>query len=108
MIFAGLIISFNVVFNYTFATFLSPGNTDAFRVDKFFQIERKKKKFLKTYENQDFEELKNRLAVDRLNFCKKCESFKPIKTHHCSICKKCIIRKDHHNGKQNIFFYKKI
>lgn len=33
-----------------------------------------------------------------MNVCKKCNTFKPERTHHCSICRKCILRKDHHNG----------
>lgn len=33
MINVGLIISFNVIFNYTFAAFLAPGTTDFFKVD---------------------------------------------------------------------------
>jgi len=28
--------------------------------------------------------------------CKKCHFVKPPRTHHCSICNKCILRMDHH------------
>jgi len=28
--------------------------------------------------------------------CKKCLGFKPERTHHCSICKRCILKMDHH------------
>jgi len=28
--------------------------------------------------------------------CKKCNSIKPPHSHHCSICKRCIARMDHH------------
>jgi palmitoyltransferase len=31
-----------------------------------------------------------------LPFCKICNVVKPLRTHHCSICKKCHIRMDHH------------
>lgn len=29
-------------------------------------------------------------------FCRKCNKKRPLRTHHCSICDKCIIRMDHH------------
>lgn len=32
----------------------------------------------------------------KLYFCKKCEFFKPPRTHHCSSCDKCILKMDHH------------
>jgi len=28
--------------------------------------------------------------------CRRCNSFKPKRAHHCSICKRCIIKMDHH------------
>lgn len=28
--------------------------------------------------------------------CKKCITPKPARTHHCSICDKCILKMDHH------------
>ncbi|KAJ3033790.1 hypothetical protein HDV00_005831 [Rhizophlyctis rosea] len=29
-------------------------------------------------------------------FCKKCKAPKPDRTHHCSVCNKCIMKMDHH------------
>ena len=29
-------------------------------------------------------------------FCRRCNAFKPARAHHCSICKRCIIKMDHH------------
>lgn len=29
-------------------------------------------------------------------FCKKCQSVKPDRTHHCSTCKRCVLKMDHH------------
>jgi palmitoyltransferase len=31
-----------------------------------------------------------------MRFCSKCMCWKPDRTHHCSSCKKCILRMDHH------------
>jgi hypothetical protein len=28
--------------------------------------------------------------------CRKCVGFKPLRTHHCSICGNCVMRMDHH------------
>eukprot|EP00532_Pseudo-nitzschia_australis_P014227 CAMPEP_0168281090 /NCGR_PEP_ID=MMETSP0141_2-20121125/21515_1 /TAXON_ID=44445 /ORGANISM="Pseudo-nitzschia australis, Strain 10249 10 AB" /LENGTH=401 /DNA_ID=CAMNT_0008224459 /DNA_START=19 /DNA_END=1228 /DNA_ORIENTATION=- len=28
--------------------------------------------------------------------CRRCNSFKPKRAHHCSICKRCIVKMDHH------------
>jgi len=28
--------------------------------------------------------------------CLKCDSFKPERTHHCSICERCVVKMDHH------------
>ena len=25
-------------------------------------------------------------------FCKRCKAFKPIRAHHCSICRRCIVK----------------
>lgn len=29
-------------------------------------------------------------------WCKKCKQLKPPRTHHCSVCGKCILKMDHH------------
>ncbi|GKZ01467.1 hypothetical protein MPSEU_001097300 [Mayamaea pseudoterrestris] len=28
--------------------------------------------------------------------CRKCKAFKPQRAHHCSVCRRCIIKMDHH------------
>lgn len=32
----------------------------------------------------------------RARYCQKCSYMKPDRTHHCSICKRCILKMDHH------------
>ncbi|KAF2014963.1 zf-DHHC-domain-containing protein [Aaosphaeria arxii CBS 175.79] len=31
-----------------------------------------------------------------LRFCKKCQTKKPDRAHHCSTCKRCVLKMDHH------------
>ena len=32
----------------------------------------------------------------QFRYCRKCKSLKPPRTHHCSVCGKCVMRMDHH------------
>jgi palmitoyltransferase ZDHHC3/7/25 len=36
----------------------------------------------------------NETKLNRL--CRRCKSFKPQRAHHCSICRRCVIKMDHH------------
>ncbi|XP_070539848.1 palmitoyltransferase ZDHHC16-like isoform X2 [Ptychodera flava] len=38
----------------------------------------------------------NLKAIGITSVCKKCLSPKPPRTHHCSVCNKCILKMDHH------------
>eukprot|EP01087_Luapelamoeba_hula_P021455 TRINITY_DN7506_c0_g1_i3.p1 TRINITY_DN7506_c0_g1~~TRINITY_DN7506_c0_g1_i3.p1 ORF type:complete len:522 (+),score=103.60 TRINITY_DN7506_c0_g1_i3:201-1766(+) len=29
-------------------------------------------------------------------FCRRCQAYRPIRAHHCSICDRCVLRMDHH------------
>src|SRR5690606_12757407 len=31
-----------------------------------------------------------------VRFCKKCQARKPDRAHHCSTCRRCILKMDHH------------
>lgn len=39
---------------------------------------------------------KGTLIADAASICKKCILPKPPRTHHCSVCDKCILAMDHH------------
>ncbi|KAI4338817.1 hypothetical protein MLD38_023830 [Melastoma candidum] len=32
----------------------------------------------------------------RIRVCRKCNQFKPPRSHHCSICRRCVLKMDHH------------
>eukprot|EP01126_Amoeba_proteus_P037585 TRINITY_DN3885_c0_g1_i26.p1 TRINITY_DN3885_c0_g1~~TRINITY_DN3885_c0_g1_i26.p1 ORF type:complete len:101 (-),score=9.86 TRINITY_DN3885_c0_g1_i26:1629-1931(-) len=40
--------------------------------------------------------------VEKLRYCKKCENWKLPRTHHCSMCGRCVVRMDHHYKKVEI------
>ncbi|KAI1327707.1 palmitoyltransferase PFA3 [Xylariaceae sp. FL0255] len=35
-------------------------------------------------------------ANGQLRFCKKCQARKPDRAHHCSTCRRCVLKMDHH------------
>ncbi|RCK66453.1 Palmitoyltransferase PFA4 [Candida viswanathii] len=36
------------------------------------------------------------LPQDWTRFCKKCDNYKPPRTHHCRTCNQCVLEMDHH------------
>lgn len=47
-------------------------------------------------ENSDavLQEVKRKGGV--LRYCQKCSIYKPPRAHHCRVCKRCVLRMDHH------------
>lgn len=39
---------------------------------------------------------KGGLIPEAVSICKKCIEPKPPRTHHCSVCNRCILKMDHH------------
>jgi palmitoyltransferase len=37
-----------------------------------------------------------REAIERGRFCETCDTVKPDLCHHCSVCKRCVLKMDHH------------
>lgn len=31
-----------------------------------------------------------------IRYCRKCSQYKPPRTHHCSVCNRCVLKMDHH------------
>ena len=47
----------------------------------------------------------SKLKSNKKNFCKKCKKYRPLRAHHCSTCKKCVMKLDHQGyNNQKIFF----
>nr|XP_043636332.1 probable protein S-acyltransferase 16 [Erigeron canadensis] len=76
-------LSIICIFNYLLAMCLDPG-----RVPPSFVPD------IEDSLNHPIHEIK-RKGGD-LRYCKKCSLYKPPRSHHCRICKRCVLRMDHH------------
>ena len=47
-------------------------------------------------EAADAVEDKKSNSEKRRRFCRKCTQWKPERTHHCSVCGRCVLKMDHH------------
>lgn len=71
----------NIVFNYFSAMFVGPGYAP------------------RTLSPQIKEAMVHdpeRDAEKPYRYCRKCQAVKPMRTHHCSLCNKCVLKMDHH------------
>ncbi|KAF3449169.1 hypothetical protein FNV43_RR09897 [Rhamnella rubrinervis] len=80
VVFTGVTVMF--VFNYTISVLMDPGRVPA------------------TY-MPDIEDSENPVhEIKRkggdLRYCQKCAHYKPPRAHHCRVCKRCVLRMDHH------------
>jgi len=97
--------------NYFITMFMNPGHVpEEFNISiqeakKLAKLEKRKdKKNKKRKEDDDIplNQLRNRKFIgNRLKGysplkCDKCNCYKPARTHHCSICHRCVLRMDHH------------
>lgn len=62
----GLFMMYSIIYHYSMAAFSSPGRPE------------------------------HEPEGDWMRQCKKCSLAKPPRTHHCSVCKKCTLKMDHH------------
>ncbi|CAD8120556.1 unnamed protein product [Paramecium sonneborni] len=105
-----LILSFNVIINYTFVIFFSPGTTQEYFKPIQNDTENNEnqgeidgnpsQRYLKFNYTPKLEANTTNqsqiLDQSTLGFCHFCQLPKPKRAHHCSICKKCILKMDHH------------
>ena len=100
-----LYFSFNVIFLFTFFSFLKILKTSPGIQKKENNISNEE--FLKY---NPFIEIKNKKIF--LKYCKSCKIIRRPRTFHCKYCKKCILKHDHHCfilgiciGKKNYFYF---
>ncbi|KAF2203281.1 zf-DHHC-domain-containing protein [Delitschia confertaspora ATCC 74209] len=51
---------------------------------------------LPTTEGREYTSFTVKSSTGDLRFCKKCQTKKPDRAHHCSTCKRCVLKMDHH------------
>ncbi|KAI3677512.1 hypothetical protein L6452_36776 [Arctium lappa] len=68
--------------NYVVAMFTDPGRVPA--------------SFIPDIEDSDHPIHEIKRKGGDLRYCKKCSLHKPPRSHHCRICKRCVLRMDHH------------
>ena len=78
----GLALLFNILWNYFMCMIRGPGFVPEL-MDKFI------------LEQLVFDPDLNTRNGRRMRECLKCERVKPMRAHHCSICKKCVLKMDH-------------
>ncbi|CAD8104176.1 unnamed protein product [Paramecium sonneborni] len=106
----GLMLGFHVIINYTFAICFSPGTTKEFftsiqndtensenqwEIGGNANLRYLKFNYIPKYDANTSDNQEN-LDQSSLGFCDYCQLPKPKRTHHCSICNKCILKMDHH------------
>lgn len=83
----GVVLGFNVYFNYISCCRVDPGSVPREWLDRIDRIEVEN---LKSRENRTVKGKK------WSKYCNKCEKPKPPRAHHCHICDMCVLRMDHH------------
>ncbi|XP_065854570.1 probable protein S-acyltransferase 16 [Euphorbia lathyris] len=70
------------IFNYALAIFSDPGQVPS--------------TYMPDVEDADnpIHEIKRKGG--ELRYCQKCSLFKPPRAHHCRVCRRCVLRMDHH------------
>jgi len=82
---ASAFLLFNVLFNYSMAIFVSPGESPKLTPEESQHVESLMKSETNVRRGEGFTRI-----------CKFCKKPKPPRTHHCHICKSCVLRMDHH------------
>ena len=72
--------------SYTVAVFTSPGSTTS---DDGYST-------LPTHSTHAAPTSFTAKSNGEIRFCKKCQARKPDRAHHCSSCRRCVLKMDHH------------
>ena len=92
-----LIELFYILFNFFLATLIKPGSISDIINSKYYK--KNNPYFSKDliFPQMTFRINQNNRKNDKIwKKCKFCKLIKPLRTHHCSICNKCIFKMDHH------------
>ena len=93
------LLFFNVVLNYILTAIIKPGSIDDIKNSKKFRQKLNPYYCYKKLPNLNYILRMGNLNYknkNKFNFCKYCKEIKPLRTHHCTVCRKCILRMDHH------------
>ncbi|KAI0564645.1 DHHC palmitoyltransferase [Gracilaria domingensis] len=102
-------IFINVVINYLLLVFVDPGSPpdhwsasppptfQRYRSRKSEDTERQNLLHYDSEATFPYAHLmKERTYEGHLRYCRFCSAYKPDRSHHCSVCRRCILRMDHH------------
>jgi palmitoyltransferase len=76
----GLWLAFNILFNYISTILMGPGFVPKLTAAQVSRI---------------LHDPEARPGQTH-RFCNQCQSVKPMRSHHCAICKRCVLKMDHH------------
>ena len=104
MTFVGVFFLANTLFNYYKAGVVSPGlpplASDFAESGGGENVRSALGNRLRQYANSEDEEeewgAENGKKTPRPSVCGKCTRVRPARTHHCSVCKTCVLKMDHH------------
>lgn len=83
----------SIVFHFTFVIFLwsyfNSTTTDPGSIPENFEQAIEELEAREGFNEGDYKDAK-------VSMCKKCKVKRPPRTHHCSLCNRCVLRMDHH------------
>jgi ribosomal protein L40E len=82
----GITLYFLLNWSYTTAVFTNPGSTTDSQ-DGYNSLPTRRPPVATTFTVK---------STGELRFCKKCQARKPDRAHHCSTCRRCVLKMDHH------------
>ena len=82
-------IIFHVTLIFLLWSYYATTTTDPGGIPTDFEQTAQASREYDNYDEQDYKAAK-------ISLCKKCNLRRPPRTHHCSLCERCVLRMDHH------------